>query len=42
MGAVLSACGLGIRMSLNVFDTQAYPSHNGEIYCHAKIGSFAY
>lgn len=40
--AVLKAAGLGIRMSLNELDTQAYPEQNGGVCSHPSLGVFAY
>lgn len=40
--AVLKASGLGIRINLNEFDTQAHPEQNGGMCHHPQIGTFAY
>lgn len=40
--AVLKACGLGIRMSLNELDTQVDVINNGGICQHPLVGTFAY
>lgn len=40
--AVLKASGLGIRINLNEFDTQAHPIHDGGMCQYPSIGHFAY